>query len=86
MLHKQAAKKDLNWIHNTDLDNMLVDLLDNWTSINRGGVSVNLKNQTNSSGSLIFPSEIGYAAARTLASKGWSIGLSGGIPPEPAEV
>ena len=42
-----------------------------------------IKNQTNSSGSLAFPSETGYAAARTLASKGWSIGLSGGIPPEP---
>ena len=64
----------------TDLDNILVDLLDNWTSINRGGVSINLKNQTNSSGVLIFPSAIGYAAARTLVSKGWSIGLSGGIP------
>ena len=74
-----------NNLTQTDLDNILVDLLDNWTSINRGGVSINLKNQTNSSGSLAFPSEIGYAAARTLASKGWSIGLSGGIPPEPTE-
>ena len=44
-----------------------------------------LKNQTNSSGVLIFPSAVGYAAARTLVSKGWSIGLSGGIPPEPTE-
>ena len=75
-----------NNLTQTDLDNILVDLLDNWTSINRGGVSINLKNQTNSGGSLAFPSEIGYAAARTLASKGWSIGLSGGIPPEPTEV
>ena len=75
-----------NNLTQTDLDNILVDLVDNWTSINRGGVSINLKNQTNSSGSLIFPSEIGYAAARTLVSKGWSIGLSGGIPPEPTEV
>ena len=74
-----------NNLTQTDLDNMLVDLVDNWTSINRGGVSINLKNQTNSSGSLIFPSEIGYDAARTLASKGWSIGLSGGIPPEPTD-
>ena len=75
-----------NNLTQTDLDNILVDLVDNWTSINRGGVSINLKNQTNSSGSLIFPSEIGYAAARTLVSKGWSIGLSGGIPPEPADL
>ena len=72
-----------NNLTQTDLDNILVDLVDNWTSINRGGVSINLKNQTNSSGVLIFPSAIGYAAARTLVSKGWSIGLSGGIPPEP---
>jgi Leucine-rich repeat (LRR) protein len=75
-----------NNLTQTDLDNILVDLVDNWTSINRGGVSINLKNQTNSSGVLIFPSAIGYAAARTLVSKGWSIGLSGGIPPEPTEV
>ena len=75
-----------NNLTQTDLDNILVDLVDIWTSINRGGVSINLKNQTNSSGVLIFPSAIGYAAARTLVSKGWSIGLSGGIPPEPTEV
>ena len=37
-----------NNLTQTDLDNILVDLLDNWTSINRGGVSINLKNQTNS--------------------------------------
>ena len=162
-----------NNLSQTDLDNILVDLVDNWTSINRGGVSINLKNQLNSgdavgtftsngtadgsrttgtytitdaagnisgggadftvvvatdgtptvshvSGSgvgyavgetitisdsslggggganvvltitsiatgLSFPSEVGYAAARKLASKGWSIGLSGGIPPEPTE-
>ena len=160
-----------NNLTQTDLDNILVDLLDNWTSINRGGVSINLKNQTNDSNAvgtftsnggadgsrtagtytvndaagnasgsgadftvvvaangtptvnhvsgsgsgyavgetitipdsslggggganvvltitsiasgLAFPSAIGYDAARTLASKGWSIGLSGGIPPEP---
>ena len=74
-----------NNLTQTDLDNILVDLVDNWTSINRGGVSINLKNQTNSSGALTFPSAVGYAAARTLVLKGWSIGLSGGIPPEPTE-
>ena len=76
-----------NNLTQTDLDNILVDLVDNWTSINRGGVSINLKNQTNPDGTLVFPSvAVGYPAARTLASKGWSIGLSGGIPPEPTEV
>ena len=162
-----------NNLTQADLDRILVDLKNNWTSINRGGVSINLKNQTNTSSTvgsftsngsadgsrvagtytitdaagsgsgvnadftvvvsadgtptvnhvtgsgvgyavsetitiadsllgdggaanvvltvtsvvtgLTFPSETGYAAARFLASKGWSIGLSGGIPPEPTE-
>ena len=162
-----------NNLSQSDLDKILVDLKNNWTSINRGGVSINLKNQTNTSNTvgsftsngsadgsrvagtytitdaagsgsgagadftvvvsangtptvshvtgsgvgyavgetitiadsslgnggaanvvltvtsvvtgLTFPSETGYAAARLLASKGWSIGLSGGIPPEPTE-
>jgi len=162
-----------NNLSQSDLDKILVDLKNNWTSINRGGVSINLKNQINTSSTvgtftsnggadasrvtgtytvtdasgsgsgtgadftvvvsangtptvshvfgsgagyavsetitiadsslggggaanvvltvttvtngLTFPSETGYAAARILASKGWSIGLSGGIPPEPTE-
>ena len=75
-----------NKLSQTDLDNILVDLHTNWNAIKRGGVSINLKNQTNSSGALAFPSEVGYAKARILVANGWSIGLSGGIPPEPTEV
>jgi len=75
-----------NNLSQTDLDNILVDLHTNWNAIKRGGVSINLKNQTNSSGALAFPSEVGYAKARILVANGWSIGLSGGIPPEPTEV
>ena len=47
-----------------------------------GGANVVLTITSIASG-LSFPSAVGYAAARKLASKGWSIGLSGGIPPEP---
>ena len=74
-----------NNLSSTALDNILVDLLANWTSINRGRVTINLKNQTSASNNNItmFPSETGYAAARVLVSKGWSIGLTGGIPDEP---
>ena len=74
-----------NNLSQTDLDNILIDLHSNWNSIKRGGVSINLKNQTNTSGSLAFPSEAGYSKARILVANGWSIGLSGGIPPEPTE-
>jgi Leucine-rich repeat (LRR) protein len=74
-----------NNLSSTALDNILVDLLANWTSINRGRVTINLKNQTSASNNNItmFPSQTGYAAARVLVSKGWSIGLTGGIPDEP---
>ena len=75
-----------NNLSQTDLDNILIDLHSNWDSIKRGGVSINLKNQTNTSGALAFPSEAGYSKARILVANGWSIGLSGGIPPEPTEV
>ena len=74
-----------NNLSQTDLDNILIDLHSNWNSIKRGGVSINLKNQTNTSGALAFPSEAGYSKARILVANGWSIGLSGGIPPEPTE-
>ena len=49
-----------------------------------GGANVVLTITSIATG-LSFPSEVGYAAARKLASKGWSIGLSGGIPPEPTD-
>ena len=68
-----------NNLTQTDLDNILVDLVDNWTSINRGGVSINLKNQTvndpNSpnNGAQIVPSEAGFKKARILAILGDSL-------------
>ena len=76
-----------NHLSSTSLDNILVDLLDNWKSIRRGGVTINLKNQLSETNPDIRfrPSETGYAAARQLVSNGWSIGLTFGIPDPPEE-
>ena len=32
---------------------------------------------------LMFPTEAGFSKARILEANGWTIGISGGIPPEP---
>ena len=72
-----------NNLSQTDLDNILVDLHTNWNTIKRGGVSINLKNQLNSGGAAMVPSETGFSKARILVANGWSIGITNGIPPEP---
>ena len=78
-----------NHLSTTSLNNILIDLEKNYDTTPRGGVTINLKNQTNESNQSIqlLPSEDGggYAAARKLISKGWTIGITGGIPPEPEE-
>ena len=79
-----------NNLTQTDLDNILIDLHTNWESIKRGGVSVNLKEQTvndpsaSNNGDKVFPTEAGYSKARILEANGWILGIDGGIPPEPA--
>ena len=78
-----------NNLSQTDMDNILIDLHTNWESIKRGGVSINLKEQTvndpnaSNNGAKVFPTEAGYSKARILVANGWSIGLDGDIPPEP---
>jgi len=78
-----------NHLSQTDLDNILIDLHKNWNTTKRGGVSINIKNQTvndpnaSNNGAQIFPTEAGFSKARILVANGWSIGISGGIPPEP---
>ena len=74
-----------NKLTTTALDNLLVDLKTNYETTPRSGVTINLKNQTSSQNSNVqlTPSETGFAAARFLVSKGWSIGITGGIPDEP---
>ena len=75
-----------NKLSQTDLNNILEDLHTNYKNSNRSGVSINLKNQirTDASGSFqVTPSETGFVFARILETKGWTIGISGGIPPAP---
>ena len=78
-----------NHLSQTDLNNILIDLHINWKNTKRSGVSINLKNQTvndpnaDNNGAQIFPSEAGFEKARILVENGWSIGISGGIPPAP---
>ena len=78
-----------NHLTPTDMDNILIDLYKNWNSIRRGGVSINMKNQTVddpdaiNDKALMFPTEAGFSKARILVANGWTIGISGGIPPEP---
>ena len=74
-----------NKLTTTALDNLLVDLKTNYETTPRGGVTINLKNQTSlqNSNVQLTPSETGFAAARFLVSKGWSMGITGGIPDEP---
>ena len=76
-----------NFLSSTSLDNILVDLLENWNSVKRGGVTINLKNQRSETNPDIRfrPSETCYVAARQLVSNGWSIGLTFGIPEPPEE-
>ena len=79
-----------NNLTQTDLDNILIDLHTNWESIKRGGVSINLKEQTvnnpsaSNNGDKVFPTEAGFSKARILEANGWILGIDGGIPPEPA--
>ena len=74
-----------NNLGQSELNRILEDLLANWQAVKRGGVTINLKNQTSlqNSNVQLTPSETGFAAARFLVSKGWSIGITGGIPDEP---
>ena len=70
-----------NNLTQTDLDNILIDLHSNWKDVKRGGVSINLKNQTNNDAN-VNPTEAGYEKARILVANGWIIGLSNAIPEE----
>ena len=78
-----------NHLSTTSLNDILKDLEKNYDSTPRGGVTINLKNQTSESNQSIqlLPSEDGggFKAARKLISKGWTIGITNGIPPEPEE-
>ena len=59
------------------LNQLLVDLKDNWEAVKRGGVTINLKNQANDQ--IPTPFGEGMDAAQKLVNNGWSIGITGGI-------
>lgn len=67
-----------NNLSQSALNNILLDLLENWQSVKRGGVTINLKSQN---GNVIpTPFGAGMDAARILSNNGWDIGISpGGI-------
>ncbi len=59
------------------LNQLLIDLKDNWEAVKRGGVTINLKNQENDE--IPTPFGEGMDAAQKLVNNGWSIGITGGI-------
>ena len=59
------------------LNQLLIDLKDNWEAVKRGGVTINLKNQANDQ--IPTPFGEGMDAARKLVNNGWSVGITGGI-------
>ena len=66
-----------NSLSETALNQILIDLKDNWQAVKRGGVTINLKNQAND----VTPTPFGEGmdAARKLVNNGWSVGITGGI-------
>ena len=69
-----------NSLSATALNQILIDLKDNWQAVKRGGVTINLKNQAN--GVIPTPFGDGMNAAQKLVNNGWSIGITGGIQSE----
>ena len=67
-----------NNLSQSALNNILLDLLENWQSVKRGGVTINLKSQN--ANVIPTPFGAGMDAARILSNNGWDIGISpGGI-------
>ena len=69
-----------NSLSATALNQLLIDLKDNWEAVKRGGVTINLKNQEN--GVIPTPFGEGMDAAQKLVNNGWSVGITGGIQSE----
>ena len=68
-----------NNLSQTAQDNILFDLYDNWNSIKRGGVYVNLRGNKNSSGVNEVPSDDAKEKALILVANGWNISVNGGL-------
>ena len=54
-------------------------MYDNWNAIKRGGVTVNLRGNTNSSGVNETPSDEVKEKALILVQNGWNISVNGGL-------
>ena len=68
-----------NNLNQTAQDNILLDLYDNWNTIKRGGVTVNLRGNKNSVGVNETPSDEVKEKALILVQNGWNISVNGGL-------
>jgi len=68
-----------NNLNQTTQDNIIFDLYDNWNSIKRGGVTVNLRGNKNSVGVNETPSDEAKEKALILVQNGWNISVNGGL-------
>ena len=68
-----------NNLNQTAQDNILFDLYDNWNSIKRGGVTVNLRGNKNNVGTNEVPSDEAKEKALILVQNGWNITVNGGL-------
>jgi len=68
-----------NKLNQTAQDNILLDLFDNWNAIKRGGVTVNLRGNTNNINVNETPSDEVKEKALILVQNGWNISVNGGL-------
>ncbi len=68
-----------NNLSQTAQDAILLDLYDNWNTIKRGGVTINLRGNTNSGGVNETPSDEVKEKALILVQNGWNISVNGGL-------
>ncbi len=68
-----------NNLNQTAQDNILFDLYDNWNSIRRGGVTVNLRGNKNNVGTNEVPSDEAKEKALILVQNGLNITVNGGL-------
>ena len=68
-----------NQLNQTAQDNILLDLFDNWNAIKRGGVTVNLRGNTNNLNINETPSDEVKEKALILVQNGWNISVNGGL-------
>lgn len=68
-----------NNLSQTAQDNIIFDLYDNWFAIKRGGVTINLRGNKNSSGVNEVPSDDAKEKALILVANGWNVSVNGGL-------